>query len=126
MKPSMSLRSFIEKLESEGDLRRISAEVDPFLEITEITNRVHNAFGPALLFEKVKGSPFPLLINAFGSYKRMQMALNCESFEEIATRIESYMKLQAPKGLREKIKMLYTLKEVSNILPKEVKHAPCH
>jgi 4-hydroxy-3-polyprenylbenzoate decarboxylase len=71
MTPSMNLRSFIEKFESNGELRRISVEVDPFLKITEITNRVHDASGPALLFENIKGSPFPLLINAFGSQKRI-------------------------------------------------------
>src|ERR1700692_1817669 len=68
------LREFIAKLEKEGELRRISAEIDPVLEITEITGRVTRAGGPALLFEKPKGSRVPLLINMLGSERRMNLA----------------------------------------------------
>ena len=73
-------KEFIKKLESEGELKRILTEVDPVLEITEIADRISKAHGPALLFENIKGSPFPLIINAFGSFKRMAMALGCDSF----------------------------------------------
>src|SRR5665647_3871728 len=74
-----NLESFIDKLEEAGELRRIKVEVDPVLEITEITDRVSKSGGPALLFEKVKGSEYPLLINAMGSYKRMALALGVEA-----------------------------------------------
>ena len=69
------LQEFIQALDAAGELRRITREVDPYLEITEITDRVCKANGPALLFERVKGSQFPVLMNAMGSYKRMSMAL---------------------------------------------------
>jgi 4-hydroxy-3-polyprenylbenzoate decarboxylase len=100
-------------------------EVDPVLEVTEIADRVSKANGPALLFENVRGSSFPLLINAFGSYGRMQMALGCSSFDEIAERLEQHIKIQPPKSLKDKIKMLFVLKEVAHLLPKKVKSAPC-
>ena len=66
-----NLMDFIETLEKAGELRRVAAEVDPRLEITEITDRVSKAGGPALLFENVKGSEFPVLMNAFGSERRV-------------------------------------------------------
>lgn len=84
-----NLGRFIKALEQSGELRRVHAEVDPFLEITEIADRVSKQQGPALLFENVKGSSYPLLINTFGSCGRMRLALSCNSFEEIAMRIES-------------------------------------
>ena len=96
--PYKNLKEFIKTLEEKGELKRITAEVDPELEITEIADRVSKAGGPALLFEKVKGSEFPVLINAFGSYRRMELALNCGSFDEIAKRIESLVKIQPPAG----------------------------
>ena len=90
------LREFVRKLEKEGELRRIRAEVDPVLEIAEVTQRVArdakrapNSVGPALLFEKPKGSRHPLLINAFGSVRRMELAFEVNGLGEIAQRIES-------------------------------------
>ncbi|HZV45838.1 MAG TPA: hypothetical protein VFG06_00650 [Thermodesulfovibrionales bacterium] len=65
------LREFIEFLENKKELIRIKSEVDPILEVTEITDRISKKQGPALLFEKVKGSPYPIAINLFGSYQRM-------------------------------------------------------
>jgi len=120
-----NLQGFISALESTGELKRIKAEVDPALEITEIADRMSKTDGPALLFEHVKGSAFPLLINAFGSYKRMEKALNCNSFDDIAERIMGYLKTKAPGSLTEKIKMLLTLKEIADFIPKKVKKAPC-
>jgi 4-hydroxy-3-polyprenylbenzoate decarboxylase len=73
------LQDFIRKLDSEGELCRISKEVDPYLEITEITDRVSKAGGPALLFEHVKGSDYPVLINAMGSERRMALALGVDN-----------------------------------------------
>ncbi len=120
-----NIQQFIKILESAGDLSRISAQVEPVLEITEIADRVSKTRGPALLFENVKGSSFPLLINAFGSNKRMQMALMCDSFDEIALSIESQLKIQPPRNLKEKIGLLFTLKDMAGIIPKKVRHAPC-
>ena len=70
------LREFIRRLEKEGELKRISAEVDPVLEITEITDRVTKAGGPALLFERPKGSRVPVAINLLGSHRRVNLALD--------------------------------------------------
>ncbi|MBU3947098.1 MAG: menaquinone biosynthesis decarboxylase [Proteobacteria bacterium] len=123
--PYKNLRQFIEKLEASGELHRIKAEVDPVLEITEITDRISKSNGPALLFEKVKGFSYPLIINAFGSYNRMQLALSCNSFDEIAARLESSIKMRPPEGLMGKIKMLFTLKEMAGLIPKKVKKAAC-
>jgi 4-hydroxy-3-polyprenylbenzoate decarboxylase len=120
-----NLQQFIKVIESAGELARISAKVDPRLELTEIADRVSKADGPALLFENVNGSSFPLLINAFGSYRRMRLALMCDSFDDIAQRIEAQMKIRPPRGLREKIGMLFTLKEMADIIPKKVRKAAC-
>ena len=123
--PFRNLKDFLNKLESIGELKRINVEVDPNLEITEIADRMSKNEGPALLFENVKGSDFPLVINAFGSEKRMQLALNCDSFDEKAQMIESLIKIQPPKGLMEKVKILFTLKDVADLIPKKVKKASC-
>jgi 4-hydroxy-3-polyprenylbenzoate decarboxylase len=77
------LREFIDFLEKKKELVRIKTEVDPILEITEITDRLSKKGGPALLFEKVKGSQMPVAINLFGSYQRMAWALGLEDFNAI-------------------------------------------
>ena len=120
-----NLHDFIDALEKKGELKRISVEVDPFLEITEITDRMSKPAGPALLFEKVKGSPFPLLINAFGSFGRMELALNCTSLDDVAAKIESLIKMQPPRGLMDKIRMLLQLKDIASLMPKQVSRAAC-
>ena len=119
------LREFVKRLEKSGELKRISAEVDPVLEITEITHRVTRAGGPALLFERPKGSRIPLLINALGSERRIQLALEVDSFEEVAERIRGFLDMQAPQGLLDKIKMLPKLAELGSFFPKTVKTGPC-
>ncbi len=124
--PYKNLSDFIQKLEEMGELKRITAAVDPYLEITEIADRTVKKGGPALLFLNVRGSEYPLLINAFGSPRRMQAALGCESFDEIALRIETLLKLQPPSGLMEKLRVMLTLKDVASYLPVTVKSAPCH
>lgn len=123
--PYKSLREFIERLEQAGELVRISEAVDPELEITEISDRVMKAGGPALLFENVKGSKFPLLINGFGSKKRMAWALGVDSLTEITDRIESLLKMQPPTGLLDKVKMLPMLAEMASYPPKLVKSGAC-
>ncbi|PKL35351.1 MAG: menaquinone biosynthesis decarboxylase [Spirochaetae bacterium HGW-Spirochaetae-1] len=120
-----NLHDFIDALEKKGELRRISVEVDPFLEITEITDRMSKPAGPALLFEKVKGSPYPLLINAFGSFGRMELALNCNSLDDVAAKIEGLIKMQPPRGLMDKIRMLLQLKDIASLMPKQVSRAAC-
>ncbi len=120
-----NLRDFIRRLEEKGELKRITTEVDPHLEITEIADRVSKEYGPALFFENVKGSDYPLLINAFGSYPRMNMSLHSENLDEIGGRIESLVKMQPPAGLMDKVRMLLTLKEIASCMPKKVSSAPC-
>ncbi|MGB9404264.1 MAG: UbiD family decarboxylase, partial [Candidatus Acidiferrales bacterium] len=113
------------RLEKEGELRRIDVEVDPVLEITDITDRVTKAGGPALLFERPKGSKHPLLINAVGSERRMNLALEVNGLDEIAARIRGYLNLQSPQGLFDKLKMIPKLAELGSFFPKSVKSGPC-
>jgi 4-hydroxy-3-polyprenylbenzoate decarboxylase len=125
------LRDWMKALERAGELKRIGEEVSPELEITEITDRVSKASssgrglagrgGPALLFENVKGYPgHRVLINQFGSERRMAMALGVERLDEVAERIAGLMNLKAPEGLLEKIKMLPQLAELAAAFPKTV------
>jgi 4-hydroxy-3-polyprenylbenzoate decarboxylase len=119
------LREFIARLEKEGDLKRIRAEVDPVLEITEITHRVTRAGGPALLFERPKGSDVPVLINLLGSERRVNLALEVDRIEEVAERIRGFLDLQSPQGFFDKIKMLPKLAELGSFFPKTVKSGSC-
>ena len=98
-----SLRDFIRALENAGELRRISYPADPALEITEIADRVMKARGPALLFENPKGYDVPLLINAFGSMRRMAMALGARSLDDIAAEIADLTKPDIPQSLGQKV-----------------------
>ena len=81
--PAHDLREWIALLEREGELVRVAAEVDPDLEITEIVDRTVKAGGPALLFENVKGSRLPLLINQFGTERRMCLAFGVQRLDEL-------------------------------------------
>jgi 4-hydroxy-3-polyprenylbenzoate decarboxylase len=122
------LREWISALEGAGELRRIRVEVDPILEITEITDRVSKSGdgGPALLFENVKRYPgWQVLINQFGSARRMRLALGVESLDEIAARIHQFLDVKSPEGLLEKIKMLPMLAEMGKFFPKTVSTGPC-
>jgi 4-hydroxy-3-polyprenylbenzoate decarboxylase len=123
--PFEDLRDFLAALDRAGELRRVKAEVDPRLEITEIVQRVVREEGPALLFEKVRGSRIPLLINAFGSHRRMGMALGVDRVEEIAERITALLDTNTPTSLLDKIKMLPKLAELGSMFPKTVRTAPC-
>jgi 4-hydroxy-3-polyprenylbenzoate decarboxylase len=120
-----SLQHFVEVLEKQGELVRIKEPVSPNLEITEITDRVSKKFGPALLFENVPGYDMPVLMNAFGSMKRMCLALEVGSFEEISDEILSFLEAEAPDTLIKKLKMLPKLARLANIFPKTVNRAPC-
>lgn len=118
------LREFVNFLEGKGELVRIKEMVDPILEVTEITDRVSKASGPALFFEKVKGSEFPVVINLFGSYKRTAWALGFESFDQIEQLIPDSMP-SVPKSLREALGSLSKLAKLKKIKPRVVKKAPC-
>ena len=128
------LREWISALDKAGELKRIKAEADPILEIAEIADRVskwgprgkHGPGGPALLFENVKGHPgAKVLINQFGSERRMRMALDVDSLDEIAERIKYFMDVKSPQGFLDKIKMLPMLAEMGKFFPKGVSTGPC-
>jgi len=119
------LRGFIKALEKNKELKRIDVEVDCDLEIAEITDRVCKQGGPALLFENVRGYKIPVLINTLGSQRRMQLALEVDSYEAIAERITELLDFKSPQGLIEKIKLIPRLAELGSFFPKMVKDGPC-
>lgn len=119
------LREFVRALERAGELKRIPFEVDPRLEITEFADRAVKRGGPALLFEKPKGSTMPVLINAFASMRRMEIALEVSSVEEHAARIAEMLEMRMPEGLINKLKMLPKLADMANFFPKTVSSGPC-
>ncbi len=118
------LRDFVRALEKHGELKRISFEVDPHLEITEFADRSVKTGGPALLFEKPKGSDIPVLINAFASAERMRLALEAAP-DEIAGRIAELIEMRKPEGLMGKLKMLPKLADLASVFPKSVSSGPC-
>src|SRR5919197_3597387 len=120
------LRDWIALLEREGELHRIQAEVDPHLEITEITDRVVKAGGPALLFESVIGASHPLLVNQFGTERRMCLALGVDSLDEAGRKLGDVLEMQPPQGLAEKVKGLRKLKSIADSQPKRVRSGPAH
>ena len=101
----LDLSEFLSALDKAGELKRIPFEVDPHLEITEFADRAVKSGGPALLFEKPKGSAIPLAINLFSSDRRMEIALGVNSLDEIADRITEYLGMKMPTGLMGKLKM---------------------
>jgi 4-hydroxy-3-polyprenylbenzoate decarboxylase len=120
-----NLREYVESLEEVDQLRRIRAKVSVDLEIAEILRRVmYKSEGPAILFENVEGYKIPVLGNAFGSLKRLKMALNIENFEEIGERMTALTKLRIPHGLLDKFKMLPKLSEISDYAPKNISSGP--
>ncbi len=119
------LREFIQKIEAMGELTRISYPADPFLEVTEIADRVMKRGGPALLFENPKGSEIPLLINAYGSERRMAAALGVERLADIARDIEALIQLDIPKSLGDKLRAVPKFARVATAGPRLVKSGPC-
>jgi 4-hydroxy-3-polyprenylbenzoate decarboxylase len=135
------LREWIAALDRVGELKRIKTEVDPILEITEITDRVSKSGagkadannqrrglpgGPALLFQNVKGYPgAQVLINQFGSARRMNLALGVDSLDEVAERIRGFLDVKSPQGFLDKVKMLPMLAEMGKFFPKTVATGPC-
>src|SRR5881409_946476 len=126
MAPPADLREWIALLERERELVRIAAEVDPELEITEITDRTVRAGGPALLFENVKGSEHPLLINQFGTERRMCMAFDAPSLDDVASRLTEVLEMQPPSGLIDKVRGLQKLKSIADSRPDTVRRGPVH
>lgn len=121
------LREFIAALEAQGELKRISVEVDPYLEITEICDRTLRAGGPALLFENVKGHDMPLLGNLFGTPKRVALGMGQDSVEalrEVGKLLAFLKEPDPPKGLKDAWDKLPIFKQVLSMGPKNVKHAP--
>jgi len=135
------LRDWIQALDRAGELKRVRTEADPILEITEIADRVSKSRvidrvigkdrqealgGKALLFENLKGYPgSQLLINQFGSARRMRLALEVETLDEIAERIKGFMDVKSPQGFLDKVKMLPMLAEMGKLFPKTVASGPC-
>ena len=114
-----SVGQLVEKLEEADELRRVKAQVDTDLEIAEILRRVTYENGPAVLFENVKGHDIPVLGNAFGSMRRMEIALGTGNYEEIGRRISDMTKMKIPSGLFGKIKSLPELSKMASAFPKE-------
>ena len=121
------LREFIAMLEAQGELKRITAEVDPYLEITEICDRTLRAGGPALLFENVKGHTMPLLGNLFGTPKRVAMGMGQDSvaaLREVGELLAFLKEPEPPKGFRDAWSKLPIFKQVMSMGPKTVRSAP--
>jgi 4-hydroxy-3-polyprenylbenzoate decarboxylase len=123
--PPRDLRDWIALLEREGELVRVATEVDPYLEITEIVDRTVKAGGPALLFEHPKGSEHPLLINQFGTERRMCLAFGVERLDDVAQKLADVLEMQPPQGLVEKVKGLAKLKSIADSQPKSVRSGAC-
>ena len=127
------LRDWMAALDRAGELKRIRTEVDPVLEIAEITDRVsksrspkYGQGGPALLFQNVKGHPgAELLINQFGSARRMNLALEVDSLDQVAERIRGFMDVKSPQGFLDKVKMLPMLAEMGKFFPRTVTAGAC-
>ena len=122
------LRDFIAQLEAQGELKRIQQEVDPYLEMTEICDRVLRAEGPALLFENVKGSSTPVLGNLFGTPKRVAMGMGedkVEALREIGKLLAMLKEPSPPKGMKDAWKQLPIFKKVLDMAPKKIKNAAC-
>ncbi len=124
MAPPADLRAWIALLEREGELVRVSAEVDPYLEVTEIVDRVVKRGGPALLFERPKGSDHALLVNQFGTERRMCLAFGVERLDDVAAKLEDVLEMQPPQGLVEKAKGLMKLKSIADSMPRSVRGGP--
>ncbi len=122
------LRDFLNQLEKQGELKRITAEVDPYLEMTEISDRVLRQAGPALLFENPKGFNTPVLTNLFGTPKRVAMGMgedNVEALREVGKLLAFLKEPEPPKGFKEAWQSIPKFKKVLDMAPKQLKKAPC-
>ncbi len=122
------LRDFINQLEKLGELKRITVEVDPYLEMTEICDRTLKQEGPALLFENPKGSNIPVLANLFGTPKRVAMGMGADSVSELREigKLLAYLKEpEPPKGMKDAMEKIPIFKQVLNMAPKVINNPPC-
>lgn len=122
------LRDFLSQLEAEGELKRITQEIDPYLEITEISDRTLKAGGPALLFENVKGHDMPVLANLFGTPDRVAKGMgqeNLGALREVGKLLAYLKEPEPPAGLKDAFSKLPLLKKVLSMSPKVIKKAPC-
>ncbi|QCX34866.1 menaquinone biosynthesis decarboxylase [Caloramator sp. E03] len=119
------IQDFMNVLDRRGLLKKIKVEVDSELEITEITDRISKSKGPALLFENVKGSKYPVLINTFGSFERLNLALEVDKLDDIAHVITDLMDVSNYIGFIDKIKSIPKLVRLARVFPKKVDRAPC-
>lgn len=119
------LQEFMQTLENEGELQRVKVPVNAYLEITEITDRLCKSGGSALLFENVKGSEFPVLINAMGSEKRMSLALGVENLNQIGEQIGELINLSNYSGWLNSAKQLPKLTRMAAVFPLKVKKGTC-
>lgn len=122
------LRDFIARLEQRGELKRVSIEVDPYLEITEICDRTLRAGGPALLFERPKGSRIPLLGNLFGTAKRVALGMGEESvaaLREVGKMLAFLKEPDPPQGMKDAWQKLPVFKKVLDMAPKRLSDPPC-
>ena len=116
---SSNFREFVNDLENEGELHRVTEEVDPVLEITEIAIRAQKENKPAILFENVKGSKYPLAINTFASDKRIEIALG-QNPEEIGNELLNFIEAMRPPKIKEIFKQRKTIKRFLSFPPKKV------
>src|SRR5262249_8618638 len=123
--PALNLRERVALLEREGELVRVAAEVAPYLEVTEIVDRTVKRGGPALLFERPKSSAHPLLINQFGTERRMCLAFGVDRLDDVAARLADVLEMQPPQGLAAKLRGLKTLKSIAHSRPKVGRHGAC-
>ena len=122
------LRDFIEQLEAQGELKRITTEVDPYLEMTEISDRVLRAGGPALLFENPKGHETPVLTNLFGTPKRVAMGMGEDSVEAlrgVGQLLAMLKEPEPPKGFRDALNLIPKYRKVLDMAPKKIKKPAC-
>ncbi|WP_020559157.1 4-hydroxy-3-polyprenylbenzoate decarboxylase [Thiofilum flexile] len=122
------LRDFIQQLEAMGELKRISLEVDPYLEMTEIADRVLRSEGPALLFENPKGYSTPVLANLFGTPRRVALGMGADSVEALRDtgKLLAMLKQpEPPKGFKDALNALPIFKKVLDMAPKVLRSAPC-
>ncbi len=119
-----SLTEYLTQLDARGELLRVHEEVDPYLEITELADRLVKRGGPALLIERPAGARFPLAIGLFGTMARTEFALGA-SVETLAERVRSWVQAEPPTTMTEKLKQLPRLAQAAGWLPKTVSTAPC-
>jgi 4-hydroxy-3-polyprenylbenzoate decarboxylase len=122
--PFTSLADYIAQLEKRGELLRVSQPVDPYLEITELADRVVKREGPALLIERPVGADFPLAIGLYGTLARTEFALG-GSLQALQARMRGWVRSEPPTTIVEKLKQLPKLAQLAGYLPKTVTNAPC-